>query len=113
MKARIPRLSNNEKKRMKSEIKFEVEKIWDEMEQKKEDDLTRRILKTFIYVLHEKYGYGIKRLSALVKEFTSMLEHSSEDNVYWEHIDKVVIDELKIPFKRDYTDRGKAVTYED
>lgn len=112
MKARVPRISNNEKKRRKAEIKLEVDKIWKEVEQEKENDLTRRILKTFIYVMHEKYGYGVKRLAALVNDFTAKMDESSTDEVFWEHIDRVVIDELKLPFKRDYTDKGHVITYD-
>lgn len=51
MKARVPRISANEKKKLKSEIKLEVERIWNEVEQEKETDITRRVLKTMIYVL--------------------------------------------------------------
>lgn len=109
MKARVPRLSKSDKRKIKSEIKFEIDKMWKEMEQEKEDDLTRRILKTFIYVMHEKHGYGVKRLAALVNDFTKKLEEADNDEVYWEHIDRVVIDKLKLPFKRDYTDNGVAV----
>ena len=43
MKARTPRISANEKKKLKSEIKLEVDRIWKEVEQKKENDITRRV----------------------------------------------------------------------
>lgn len=110
MKARVPMMSESKKRKLQAEIKLEVDKIWKEMEQEKENDLTRRILKTFIFVMHEKYGYGVKRLADLVGDFTLKLEEAKTDEVYWEHIDQVVIDELKLPFKRDYTDKGVAVT---
>ena len=109
MRARVPHFSGNEKKKMKAEIKFEVDKAWKQVEEQKEYELTRRILKTFIYVMHEKHGYGTKRLAALVADFTAKLDESSSDEVYWEHIDRVVIDRLGIPFERDYTDRGRVV----
>ncbi len=109
MRARVPHFSGNEKKKMKAEIKFEVDKAWKQMEEQKEHELTRRILKTIICVLHEKHGYGIKRLSVSMNDFTEKLDKSSEDEVYWEHIDRIVIDKLGIPFERDYTDRGRVV----
>ena len=59
--------------------------------------------------MNEKYGFGTKRLAALVDDFTAKLDESSKDEVFWEHIDKVVIDNLGIPFERDYTDRGRVV----
>ncbi len=35
------------------------------------------------------------------------------DEVFWEHIDRVVIDKLKLEFdRRDYTDNGKVVNFE-
>lgn len=44
---------------------------------------------------------------------TEIIEHSDTDEVFWEHIDRVVIDKLKLEFdKRDYTDNGKVVNFE-
>lgn len=110
MKARIPRISESEKKKIKSEIKLEIDRIWKEVEQKKENDITRRILKTLIYALNTEYGYGIKRISRLFNSFTKMLEESDKDEVYWEHIDRVVVDKLGLPFERDYTNNGKVIS---
>lgn len=110
MKARIPRISANEKKKLKSEIKLEVDRIWKEVEQKKENDITRRVLKTIIYNLNTEYGYGIKRISRLFNSFTKMLEESNKDEVYWEHIDRVVVDKLGLPFERDYTNNGQVIS---
>ena len=54
MKARIPMISESKKKKLRSEIKVEVDKIWKEVEQEKENDITRRVLKTFIFVMHNE-----------------------------------------------------------
>lgn len=110
MKARVPRISVKEKKKLKAEIKLEVDRIWKEVEQEKENDITRRVLKTIIYALNTEYGYGIKRISRLFNSFTKMLEESSKDEVYWEHIDRVVIDKLGLPFERDYTNNGQVIS---
>lgn len=110
MKARIPMISESKKKKLRSEIKVEVDKAWKQVEQEKEYDITRRVLKTIIYVLNTEYGYGIKRISRLFNSFTQMLENSKKDEVYWEHVDKVVIDFLKIPFEHDYTDNGQVIS---
>ena len=91
MKARVPRISVKEKKKLKAVIKLEVDRIWKEVEQKKENDITRRVLKTLIYVLNTEYGYGIKRISRFFASCTKMLEESDKDEVYWEHIDRVVV----------------------
>lgn len=109
MKARIPILSEKDKKKIKKEIQHEIDKEWTAREEQLYIDLTRRILKTFIYVMNEKYGFGTKRIADLVGDFTAKLEQTSKDEVFWEHIDKVVIDQLGLHFERDYTNRGKAV----
>lgn len=51
MKARIP-LSSRQRKAARKEI----DRIWEEMEEEKYADLTRRILKTFIYVMYGEFG---------------------------------------------------------
>ena len=45
MKARIPMLSENDKKKLKAEIKHEIDKDFEEREKQIHVDLTRRILK--------------------------------------------------------------------
>ena len=110
MKARIPKISGNDRKRMLSEVEIEVKKAWEKVEEEKTIDITRRVLKTIIYKLNTEYGYGIKRISRLFNSFTKMLEESSKDEVYWEHIDRVVIDKLGLPFERDYTNNGQVIS---
>ena len=110
MKARIPKISGNDRKRMLSEVEIEVKKAWEKVEEEKTIDITRRVLKTIIYTLNTEYGYGIKRISRLFNSFTKMLEESSEDEVYWEHIDRVVVDKLGLPFERDYTNNGQVIS---
>ena len=110
MKARIPKISGNDRKRMLSEVEIEVKKAWEKVEEEKTIDITRRVLKTIIYNLNTEYGYGIKRISRLFDSFTKMLEESRKDEVYWEHIDRVVIDKLGLPFERDYTNNGQVIS---
>lgn len=110
MKARIPKISGNDRKRMLSEVEIEVKKAWEKVEEEKTIDITRRVLKTIIYKLNTEYGYGIKRISRLFNSFTKMLEESNKDEVYWEHIDRVVVDKLGLPFERDYTNNGQVIS---
>ena len=110
MKARIPRISGNDRKRMLSEVEIEVKKAWEKVEEEKTIDITRRVLKTIIYTLNTEYGYGIKRISRLFNSFTKMLENSNNDEVYWEHIDRVVVNKLGLPFERDYTNNGQVIS---
>lgn len=110
MKARIPKISGNDRKRLLSEVEIEVKKAWEKVEEEKTIDITRRVLKTIIYTLNTEYGYGIKRISRLFNSFTKMLEESRKDEVYWEHIDRVVVDKLGLPFERDYTNNGQVIS---
>ena len=110
MKARIPKISGNDRKRMLSEVEIEVKKAWEKVEEEKTIDITRRVLKTIIYTLNTEYGYGVKRISRLFNSVTKMLEESSKDEGYWEHIDRVVVDKLGLPFERDYTNNGQVIS---
>ena len=110
MKARIPKISGNDRKRLLSEVEIEVKKAWEKVEEEKTIDITRRVLKTIIYKLNTEYGYGIKRITRLFNSFTKMLENSNNDEVYWEHRDRVVVNDLGLPFERDYTNNGQVIS---
>lgn len=113
MKARIPKIKAKDKKQLKQEIDILVTAALAEKEEKIHKDLTRRILKTFVYVMNTEFGYGRTRLERLLDAFTAQLEKSDTDEVFWEHIDRVVMDELKLDFgKRDYTNHGRVVNYD-
>lgn len=114
MKARIPIMSSRKRKLAKQEIDFLIAEAWKEKEDQVNNDLTRRILKTFIYVMYTEFGWGYKRLSRLFNAFTTRMEQSDKDEVYWEHTDRVVMDQLGLDFgKRDYTENGKVVSDDD
>lgn len=110
MKARIP-------VKLKKEVMAEINRLADREYQKVKDkeinDLTRRIFKTIVFALYKDFGFGRDRCVKALKSMTKIIEHSDTDEVFWEHIDRVVIDKLKLEFeKRDYTDNGKVVNFE-
>lgn len=110
MKARIP-------VKLKREALAEINRLADREYQKVKDketaDITRRIFKTIIFALHQDFGFGRNRCAKALRSMTEIIEHSDTDEVFWEHIDRVVIDKLKLEFeKRDYTDNGKVVNFE-
>lgn len=114
MKARIPIMSSRKRKLAKQEIDYLIAEAWKEKEEQVSNDLTRRILKTFIYVMYDEFGWGNKRLTRLFNAFTKRMEQADKDEVYWEHTDRVVMDQLGLDFgKRDYTENGKVVSYDD
>ena len=111
MKARIP-------VKLKKEAMAEINRLADREYQKVKDkeinDLTRRIFKTIVFALYKDFGFGRDRCAKALKSMTEIIEHSDTDEVFWEHIDRVVIDKLKLEFdKRDYTANGKVINYEE
>ena len=58
MKARRPQLTSKQRKLAQQEIDILIEKAWREKEDKITIDLTRRILKTFIFVMYTEFGWG-------------------------------------------------------
>lgn len=110
LKARIP-------VKLKREAMAEINRLADREYQKVKDkeiaDATRRIFKTIVFALHKDFGFGRDRCAKALKSMTEIIEHSDTDEVFWEHIDRVVIDKLKLEFdRRDYTDNGKVVNFE-
>lgn len=110
LKARIP-------VKLKKEAMAEINRLADREYQKVKDkeiaDATRRIFKTMIFALYQDFGFGRDRCAKALRSMTEIIEHSDTDEVFWEHIDRVVIDKLKLEFdKRDYTDNGKVVNFE-
>ena len=106
MKARINKMTYAQRKVIEQEVK----KLYKENAEAERNDMTRRILKTAVCVLNEQFGFGHDRAMKFIREFTKKLEESDRDIVFWEHIDRLVINYLKIPFERDYTDNGKVVS---
>lgn len=111
LKARIP-------VKLKREAMAEINRLADREYQKVKDkeiaDATRRIFKTIVFALHKDFGFGRDRCAKALKSMTEIVEHSDTDEVFWEHIDRVVIDKLKLEFdRRDYTDNGKVINYEE
>ena len=98
MKARIPP-TNQQKKVLQQQAKIVIQ---EEME-KQRDDFTRRFFKLMFYALNEKYHFGTKRLNDLMCEVTELLKESDTDCIFWEHIDRRIIDRLGLKFERDYT----------
>lgn len=107
MKARIPYYRTaDEKKQIRQEIMNEYRKIEDE----KRREMAERCLKIFLYVLNRDYSFGRKRANEFYSACGELLASADSDEIFWEHIDKVVIDRLGISeFQRDYTEKGKAV----
>ncbi len=107
MKARTPYFRTaKEKKMIRDELMAKYRKI----EAEKRREMAERCLKIYLFVLNRDYNFGKKRANEFYTACGELLAGSYEDEAFWEHVDKVVIDYLEIKeFRRDYTEKGKAV----
>lgn len=103
MNARIP-ISCAQKRRIHDEMVLEYRKV----AAQERDDIARRIIKTMIFCLNKEFGFGVGRCARAFNAFAEHIDSAKDDEVYWEHIDRVVIDQMGLPFERDYTDRGRV-----
>ena len=90
MKARMP-MPTKQKALIRQEIRRELDR--------QEQQRVRREYKLLCVVLHELYGFGAGRLSAVLNRLSSLSAEHDADEIFWEHIDRVVIRELGIPFE--------------
>lgn len=96
MKARVPLKSKLDKRIQKDMIALAEEEL-----SKKQYGFTRRMFKAFCYCLNRDYGFGKQRLNFLIKSVDDIMNEVLTDDCFWEHLDRVVIDELKIEFERE------------
>lgn len=81
----------------------------DYMRQKTHSELTR-FLKIVIVVLNRYFGFGTKRLNRFSSLLNAEMAKHQGDPALWVTVDKIVIDELKLPFAReDYEEREEAM----
>lgn len=83
--------------RQKAAIQEEVRRELDKQEQGR----IRRQYKLMCAALHELYGFGAGRLGAVLNRLSSLSAEHDRDEIFWEHIDRVVIHELGIPFEEE------------
>ena len=56
--------------------------------------------KILIYTLHNVYGYGTKRIKALVDAMGDNLSAMHDDPIFWHKVDKDVIESLGFDYPR-------------
>lgn len=96
MKARIiPKhnVSKKEKQRLKEHLQYQTKNIM------------RKYFKLLCVVLNDDFGFGYKRLMKVIDELSELSEKHQTDEVFWEHIDKRVIEQIGLQFEyEDYED---------
>ena len=96
MKARMP-IPNRQKKRLREYAAAEIEA--------QGKDRTRRFFKLMCVALHELYGFGSQRLGAVIDRISTLTDEHRQDEMFWRHVDRVVIEELGMPFDREQEGR--------
>ena len=104
MKARVPLKSKLTKK-----VQNDMIALADEAFTKQQFGYTRRIYKAFCYSLNRDFGFGKQRLSFLLKSVNDIINEVDTDDCFWEHLDKVVIDEMKLEFEREEVNEDGVV----
>ena len=92
MKARLP--INN---KMKSQVRQEVAKEYERQGQAS----ARRMFKLMCAVYNELYGHGKGRCMRAIARISKLSDKHKDDEVFWAHIDRVVIDQMGIEFERE------------
>ena len=60
----------------------------------------RRWLKLTAAILHDKpFKFGHDRIAVFLSKINKLAETEQKDEIFWQHIDRVVIDELKLDFE--------------
>lgn len=94
MKARIPtRVSNKQMAAIRQEVAKELTR--------QEQGYARRLFKLFCASLHQEYGFGKKRCMRAMNMANALAEEHEHDEVFWHHIDTLVIDQLGLEFSRE------------
>lgn len=60
----------------------------------------RRLFKLMCLSLNETEGFGKARCQKIIKNINAIAEEHEKDEVYWSHVDRVVIDQIGISFER-------------
>ena len=66
-----------------------------------QNEILMRYLKLCGVVLNRHFGFGHDRIAEFFGAVSTAAEEAEKDPIFWEHIDQVIIGELKLPFDRE------------
>lgn len=75
-----------------------------EVYQEESNGMFRRYYKLLAVSLNRKFGFGKQRIQRVFEDISELSKQREHDEVFWAHVDKVVIDQLGIEFKRENYD---------
>lgn len=86
-------LNNKTKRKVRQEVAKEYER--------QGQASVRRIYKLMCAVYNELYGHGKGRCMRAISRISELSDKHKDDEVFWAHIDRVVIDQMGIEFERE------------
>ena len=67
--------------------------------------LMRRCYKAIAVALNQQFGFGKNRLIKLFDGTSDIAKMREKDEIFWQHVDNVVIKQIGLPFEREeYSD---------
>ena len=96
MKARIPNSSKLTKKQLQAAESYSRQVVKADQER-----LLRQYFKLMCYVLNRDFGFGSKRCLSVIYGISRLSAEHDHDEIFWEHLDRVIVDEIKLDFERD------------
>lgn len=96
------------KNKLSNKQRADIEAYVREVHQNEAVNNARRLVKIFCVALNQRFGFGHDRLAVLLGEVDNLAEKQKDDPVFWSHIDREVIEYLKLPFEpEDYEKMGE------
>jgi len=89
-------ICNRPSKQLKSTISRECEKYVNERAEQIKQDTARRTMKMFCVALRDKYEFDGEKCRTILNEFVQMADERQEDEIFWEHVDTVCHEELRL-----------------
>lgn len=84
------------------------QRIRDEVEaefQKQSNDMAQRVFKLFCVALHQTFGFGKYRLSRQLQAVNELSTEREQDEIFWTHVDRIVIEYIGLDFPREDYDK--------
>ena len=78
-----------------------IRQVTAEQLEKDRQDLMRRFFKLLCIILNDEHGLGRKRLYKIVGRIQELANERANDEVFWFHVDRKVIDEIGMDFNRE------------
>ena len=88
-------------KKYQERIRNEVEAEF----QKQSKDMANRFFKLFCVCLNQEFGFGKYRLSRVLQAVNNLSAEREQDEIFWSHIDRIVIEQIGLDFVKEDYDR--------